>query len=121
MEFDQAYNDVLQSYPDIIDISDGKLVSETSGFDAPTLLSYYENAENVASSKGEWHSLIAWIIFQLLHATATEHYIQGKFIVKKEIDKGKFRELLVTNLQLEEYEEMFQEFVNYENRNGIFR
>lgn len=31
MEFDEAYNDVLQSYPDIVDVSDGELTSETSG------------------------------------------------------------------------------------------
>jgi hypothetical protein len=120
MEFDEAYNDVLQSYPDIIDISDGELISETSGFNAPKLTSYYEHAELVKSSKGEWHSLITWIMFQVLHEAARNHYIQGKFVLKKEVDKARFRKLLITNLQTEEFEDMFKEFVAYENSNGIF-
>jgi hypothetical protein len=120
MELDEMYNDVLRSYPDIIDVSDGELISETSGFDVPKLFSYYEHAELIASSKGEWHSLIAWIIFQVLHETAWNHFIKGVFVLKKEVDKGRFRELLIDNLEAEGFADMFQEFIAYENKMGIF-
>jgi len=120
MEFDEAYNDVLQSYPDIIDVSDWELISETSGFNAPKLISYYEHAELIASSKGEWHSLIAWIIFQVLHETARNHFVEGIFVLKKEVDKGRFRDFLIVNLQTEEFADMFEEFIAYENNSGIF-
>lgn len=115
------YNDVLQSYPNIIDISDGKHSFETADFYAPRLWSYYEDAENVAAKNGEWHSLIAWILYQVLHGTARDHYLQGKFIFTKEIDKDRFRELLITNLQIQEFEDMFNEFTEYEKINGIFK
>jgi hypothetical protein len=121
MEFDQAYNDVLQWYPDIIDISDGELILETGGFNAPKLIGYYEDVDKVASSKGEWHFLITWIIFQILHETAKDNYLQGKFIVRKEIDKGNFRMLLITNLQTKEFDDMFLEFLDYEKINGVFK
>lgn len=121
MEFDQIYNDVLQLYPDIIDISNGQLMSETGDFDAPKLISSYEHAENIALSKGEWHSLVTWIIFQALHEMAKNHYIQGTRIFKKEIDKSKFRELLIENLQVEEYEDMLCEFAKYEKNKGTFK
>ena len=120
MDFDQAYNDVLKSYPNNIDISDGELISETGGFNAPELISYYEHAELVISLKGEWHSLITWIIFQVLHETAKNYFIQGRLVFKKEVDKARFRELLVTNLQIEEFNDMFKEFIAYENSHGIF-
>lgn len=121
MEFEKVYKDVLKYYPSDIDISDGKIVSETDGFDSLNLISSYDEAEKVASLAGEWESLITWIIYQVLHETAIIQFAKKKYVVEIEINKSRFRELLIENLRTEGYEDMYLEFLEYEKVKGDFK
>lgn len=112
MDFEKIYNNVLGFYPDRIDISDGEIISETNGYDSCNLTSIYNNADKLACKCDEWHILVAWVLYQTLHETAMAEFIKHNFSLEIRIDKNRFKELLVKNLSLEGYEDMYEEFLN---------
>lgn len=120
MFLEKEYNDVLNYYPNQINISDGKLDNETGSFHSGYLTSYYDNAEELASLAGEWQSLINWVIYQVLHTHSKAKFKEKRYDIEKEINRPRFRELLIENLKTEGYEDMYNEFLQYEKENGTF-
>jgi len=121
MELEKLYNGVLEYYPGQIDISDGNFVSETNGFNSVNLFSSYEAAEEAVSLAGEWHSLINWVIYQVLHEIAINQFVKDKSINRKALNKNRVRDLLIENLKTDGYEDMYLEFIEYEKVYGLFK
>lgn len=120
MNLEKTYKDVLKYYPSYIDISDGNIVL-ANGFNSTNLFTAYEEADNVASLSGdEWQSLITWIFYQVMHDEAKIQFVKKDYILKKEINKGNFRRYLIENLKAEGYNDMYNEFLDYEKEKGIF-
>lgn len=106
-------------YPSEIDISDGKLINEIEGFTSANFNHVCEKADNDAKSKSEWHSLLVWIISQVLHENARDSFIKSLFVINSYVDKKRFRKFLIHNLKQKDYEDMNQEFLDYERQHGV--
>lgn len=119
MNLKNIYNEVFAMFPERINISDGKLVMtiDGEGFQSPNFNRVCEIAEDRASLKEEWYSLFVWIMSQVLHGKAQEAFGQGIFEIDNNIDKKRFREFLIHNLQQDGYDDMMNEFLDYEKEN----
>ena len=120
MDFEKIYNEVLAMYPVKIDISDGKLIEEIGGFLSQNFSKIYEQVDYNATLKGEWHSLMAWVIFQVLHEEAQKLFLKNIFQIGKSVDRKLVRKFLVTNLEQEGYREMKGQFLDFERNHGLF-
>ena len=119
MNFEILFNEAVAMYPNQIDISDGKLFEEDdTGFLSKNFNKACEDAENKASLLAEWHTLLVWIISQVMHENARKSFIDNKFLITPEIDRKRFRFFLINNLEQEDYKDMRMEFLKYEQLNG---
>lgn len=75
------------------------------------LSSVWDEIEIKSKLMGEWHSLMAWLIFACFHDKARIQFVNGEKSVKKsQIEIRELNNGLIKNLRLEGYEDMFEEF-----------
>nr|WP_315423247.1 hypothetical protein [uncultured Pedobacter sp.] len=116
MNLKKIFREALELYPTFIDISDGELILdvEGQGFMSRKFVGLYEIAEDIAKSKGDWHELFVWIIFQTLHEKAKNSFKQNIFTITREVDQNMFMNFLKLNLKEDGYENMLRDFAEYE-------
>ncbi len=106
MKFNSLYQKTIKYYPSEIDISDGTMDNETSGFLSRNL----SNAWNTAESQGtnEWEDLLVWVIYQAVHKEAMSMFKndRSKSIAVSQIDPRDVEEGYYEALREEGYEDM---------------
>ncbi len=109
MDFNKLYDESIELWPDEIDISDGKVL--TNGVVFNELSSIWTIVEKKAVKMGEWYDLMTWVIFSNFHHQSKLNWIENiKIVRKKDIRKEKVKNDILQNLQTEGYEDMLKEF-----------
>ncbi|QNH63635.1 hypothetical protein [Hymenobacter sediminicola] len=81
MRFEIIFKEGIKLYPSEIDISDGYFTAH-DGFYSQKLIDEWEKAEKRAISISEWHELICWNLYQVMHNAAKEDFMNNVFCLR---------------------------------------
>ncbi|WP_294351045.1 hypothetical protein [Sphingobacterium sp.] len=110
MNFEELYNKALSFWPETISISDGRLSNDSLMFENLNLV--WDIVEAETQELGDWHQLMTWIIFTNFNKIAKLNYANKVFLVSRDqINKSDVRARLIENLKMEEYKDMYDEFL----------
>jgi hypothetical protein len=105
----QLFQDAKLLWSSKIDISDGKVIVETSGFESVNLNCAWAQAEKKSSGE-DWNELCVWVIFKMLHREAKIKFQTKVYEVQaSSLSLDDFKKTLLEALQVEGYEEMLKE------------
>lgn len=110
MKFEELYNNSMELWPEVIDISDGEIVENGVLFKELSLV--WHEVEASSKLKGEWYDLMAWVVFKNLHNIAKRKLQErGSAIEKTKVNRDKIKHDFIANLQEEDYRDMLDDFV----------
>lgn len=110
MRFEIMLRDGMNLYPSEIDISDGYFTT-LNGFCSQHLIDAWEKAEKQAESISEWHALISWNLYQVMHEAAKECFRNNVFCLRTaDINPESVRKYLEQHLKETGYEHMLQTY-----------
>ena len=99
MEFEEAYNLVIDRWPTEIDISDVTFHS-SGGATIPELVKAHDEVEAKLLSSGRQVLAMDWSVFQYLHAEAKKLHKESVYLLKTHnIDLAKLKGLYLENCQ----------------------
>lgn len=111
MKIEQILIDVLDYWPNKVDVSDGELIHKTNGYISKNLSIAWNYAEKRAQGN-DWHELGVWVIYGLLHSIAKSNFgenIQTLSLSKITIDM--FKTNYLKQLQHESYQDMLSQYI----------
>lgn len=90
MNFEITYEKRFQFFPEIIDISDGKEITETSGFYSANLSDIWNSAEDKTLNNSEQY--FVWAFYSVIHKYSKEFFKNGIGKIKlSEIEKTEIK------------------------------
>lgn len=112
MKFTEIFNNVRKHWSDDIDISDGKLLPGNGAL-FPKISNEWRRVELEFDENDDWHGLMVWSMFGVIHSKAKALFAQNKKVVNlNEIDLQDFEKVYFEDLHVEGYEEMLSEYEN---------
>ena len=111
MKFTPVFTQVLSLYSRIIETKDGKMLPN-GRFTFNNLWILYDRIDRkLIKHNLEWHKVMAWSIYGVLHRMAIEAYVTNIYYISTDdIDSTLVEMYFYKNLQGEGYEEMLLEY-----------
>ncbi|HEY4198719.1 MAG TPA: hypothetical protein VGM63_24430 [Mucilaginibacter sp.] len=109
MKFNQLYEKSIRLWPNKVNISDGKQISD--GILFADLSSLWNNVERECKLMGEWFDLMGWTIFSCMHNIAKQEHQKGaRYMKLGQLNKDEVKEKFEKNIQVPGYEDMLVEY-----------
>ncbi|WP_343539615.1 hypothetical protein [Sphingobacterium thalpophilum] len=110
MNFKSLYDRSLDFWPNEISIEDGQFME--NGVLFMNLSRVWDAVEQRTNDLDDWMSLMTWVIFAEFHSQAILNYENGlRYVYKHNINKENVKKRLLENLKMEEYKDMYDEFL----------